>query len=42
MGLYNIVISREDINFLVFVLMGMRGDNFRLASQVRMGDELLR
>lgn len=42
MGLYNIYISRENIDSLVFVLTGMRGVNFRLASQVRMGDELLR
>lgn len=35
-------LKREDIDSLVFVLTGMRGVDFRMASQVRIADELLR
>lgn len=42
MGLYNIYISRDDIDSQVFVLTGMRGINFSMAFQVKMADELLR
>ena len=42
MGLYNIYISRENIDSLVFVLTGMRGINFSMAFQVKMADELPR
>ncbi len=41
MGLY-IIISRDDIDSLMFVLTGMRGINFSMAFQVKMADELLR
>ena len=42
MGLYNNVISRENIDSLVFVLTGMCGVHFRMVFQVRMANELLR
>lgn len=34
-------LRRENLDFLMFVLRGMRGDDFCMAFQVRMADELL-
>lgn len=42
MGLYNNVISRENIDSLVFVLTGMCVIDFSMVFQVKMADDMLR